>query len=91
MLSFLNEIKLPIIIFASQAQSRQLTLTCPPLTIHLNFTGASTGGPGPMETPFFYGQETKKSAQYNQTAAALSKFTRTDFTDPVEIVPSVGP
>src|SRR5271165_6570200 len=28
-------------------------------------------GPGPMETPFFYGQETKESAAYNQSAAAL--------------------
>lgn len=42
-------------------------------------------GPGPMETPFFYGQETKESAQYNQTAAALSKFTRTGLTDPGDI------
>lgn len=43
-------------------------------------------GPGPMETPFFYGQETKDSAQYNQTAAALSKFTKTGLTDPADIV-----
>ena len=39
-----------------------------------------------METPFFYGQETKDSAQYNQTAAALSKFTKTGLTDPADIV-----
>lgn len=43
-------------------------------------------GPGPMETPFFYGQETKESAQYNQTAAALSPFTKTGLTDPADIV-----
>lgn len=46
-------------------------------------------GPGPMETPFFYGQETKESAAYNQSAAALSKFTRTGLTDPADIVPLV--
>ena len=42
-----------------------------------------------METPFFYGQETKESAQYNQTAAALSKYSRTGLTDPEDIVPLV--
>jgi NAD(P)-dependent dehydrogenase (short-subunit alcohol dehydrogenase family) len=42
-------------------------------------------GPGPMETPFFYGQETKDSAAYNQNAAALSKFTKTGLTDPADI------
>ncbi|MBU6952632.1 SDR family oxidoreductase [Hahella sp. HN01] len=42
--------------------------------------------PGPMETPFFYGQETQESAHYNQTAAALSPFTRTGLTDPQDIV-----
>ena len=42
--------------------------------------------PGPMETPFFYGQETDESAQYNQTAADLSKFTKTGLTDPDDIV-----
>jgi NAD(P)-dependent dehydrogenase (short-subunit alcohol dehydrogenase family) len=46
-------------------------------------------GPGPMETPFFYGQETKESAQYNQTAAALSKYTKTGLTDPEDIIPIV--
>ena len=43
-------------------------------------------GPGPMETPFFYGQETDESAKYIQTAAALSKFTKTGPTDPADIV-----
>jgi NAD(P)-dependent dehydrogenase (short-subunit alcohol dehydrogenase family) len=45
--------------------------------------------PGPMETPFFYGQETAESAKYNQTAADLSKFTKTGLTDPEDIVPLV--
>jgi len=45
--------------------------------------------PGPMETPFFYGQETKDSAEYNQNAADLSKFTATGLTDPRDIVPLV--
>jgi NAD(P)-dependent dehydrogenase (short-subunit alcohol dehydrogenase family) len=45
--------------------------------------------PGPMETPFFYGQETKDSAEYNQNAADLSKFTSTGLTDPRDIVPLV--
>lgn len=43
-------------------------------------------GPGPMETPFFYGQESNESAAYNQSAAALSKFTKTGLTDPADIV-----
>ena len=45
--------------------------------------------PGPMETPFFYGQETDESAKFNQTAADLSKFTKTGLTDPDDIVPLV--
>lgn len=46
-------------------------------------------GPGPMETPFFYGQETKESAAYNQSAAALSKWTKTGLTDIADIAPLV--
>ncbi|OYW75652.1 MAG: short chain dehydrogenase [Verrucomicrobia bacterium 12-59-8] len=46
-------------------------------------------GPGPMETPFFYGQETKESANYNQNAAALSKFTKTGLTDIEDIAPLI--
>ena len=42
--------------------------------------------PGPMETPFFYGQESAESADYNQNAADLSKFTATGLTDPADIV-----
>lgn len=45
--------------------------------------------PGPMETPFFYGQEDEESAKYNQNAADLSKFTATGLTDPHDIVPLV--
>lgn len=45
--------------------------------------------PGPMETPFFYGQETPESASYNQNAADLSRFTKTGLTDPEDIVPLV--
>lgn len=43
-------------------------------------------GPGPMETPFFYGQETPESAAYLQQGAALSPFTKTGLTDPEDIV-----
>lgn len=46
-------------------------------------------GPGPMETPFFYGQETKESTAYNQSAAALSKYTKTGLTDIADITPIV--
>jgi NAD(P)-dependent dehydrogenase (short-subunit alcohol dehydrogenase family) len=46
-------------------------------------------GPGPMETPFFYGQETDASAKYNQTAAALSKYTKTGLTDIEDIAPLI--
>lgn len=49
----------------------------------------TTVGPGPMETPFFYGQETPESAHYNQTAAALSKYTKTGLTDIEDIAPLI--
>lgn len=42
--------------------------------------------PGPMETPFFYGQEDKEAVRYNQTASALSAFTKTGLTNPADIV-----
>ncbi|MBW4594861.1 MAG: SDR family oxidoreductase [Brasilonema angustatum HA4187-MV1] len=45
--------------------------------------------PGPMETPFFYGQETTESAAYHQAAADLSKFTKTGLTDINDIAPLV--
>lgn len=46
--------------------------------------------PGPMETPFFYGQETDESAAYLQQAADLSKFTQTGLTAPEDIVSLVS-
>lgn len=42
-------------------------------------------GPGPMDTPFFYGQESDAAANYHKTAAALSKFSRTGLTEPADI------
>lgn len=44
-------------------------------------------GPGPMDTPFFYGQETQDAQNYHKTAAALSPFSKTGLTDPEDIVP----
>lgn len=38
-------------------------------------------GPGPMDTPFFYGQESKDAVEYHKSAAALSAFSRTGLTD----------
>ncbi len=46
-------------------------------------------GPGPMNTPFFYGQETKESTAYNQAAAALGKYSKTGPTDIDDIAPLV--
>lgn len=46
-------------------------------------------GPGPMDTPFFYGQETDASTQYNKTAAALSNYSRTGLTDIEDIAPLI--
>ncbi len=46
-------------------------------------------GPGPMDTPFFYGQESKESANYHQHAAALSAFSKTGLTDIEDIAPIV--
>jgi NAD(P)-dependent dehydrogenase (short-subunit alcohol dehydrogenase family) len=46
-------------------------------------------GPGPMETPFFYGRETKESAAYHESGAALSRFTKTGLTDIADIAPIV--
>lgn len=42
--------------------------------------------PGPMDTPFFYGQESDDAVRYHQTAAALSPFTQTGLTEPQDIV-----
>ncbi|HOY77961.1 MAG TPA: SDR family oxidoreductase [Hyphomonadaceae bacterium] len=46
-------------------------------------------GPGPMDTPFFYGQEAKEAVQYHSTAAALSPFSKTGLTDIEDIVPLI--
>ncbi|MFG1479999.1 SDR family oxidoreductase [Xanthobacter sp. V4C-4] len=46
-------------------------------------------GPGPMDTPFFYGQETPEAQAYHKTAAALSTRSRTGLTDIEDIVPYI--
>ena len=46
-------------------------------------------GPGPMDTPFFYGQETKDSTAYNKAGAALSKYSKTGLTDIQDIAPLI--
>lgn len=46
-------------------------------------------GPGPMDTPFFYGQESKESAAYHASAAALSSWSRTGLTHIEDIAPIV--
>jgi NAD(P)-dependent dehydrogenase (short-subunit alcohol dehydrogenase family) len=46
-------------------------------------------GPGPMDTPFFYGQESAEAQAYHKTAAALSKFSKTGLTDIEDIVPYI--
>ncbi|MEO1278276.1 MAG: SDR family oxidoreductase [Planctomycetota bacterium] len=45
--------------------------------------------PGPMDTPFFYGQETDEAVKYLSSAADLSKFSRTGLTDIQDIVPLI--
>lgn len=46
-------------------------------------------GPGPMDTPFFYGQEGADAVAYHKSAADLSKFSKTGLTDVEDIVPLV--
>jgi NAD(P)-dependent dehydrogenase (short-subunit alcohol dehydrogenase family) len=46
-------------------------------------------GPGPMDTPFFYGQESEEAQAYHKTAAALSNFSKTGLTDIEDIVPYI--
>lgn len=46
-------------------------------------------GPGPMDTPFFYGQESKDSAAYHASAAALSGYSKKGLTDIEDIAPIV--
>lgn len=44
-------------------------------------------GPGPMDTAFFYGQETPEAVVYHKNAPALAKFTKTGLTDVEDIAP----
>lgn len=46
-------------------------------------------GPGPMDTPFFYGQESKESAAYHSSAAALSPFSKSGLTEISDIAPLI--
>lgn len=46
-------------------------------------------GPGPMDTPFFYGQESAEAQAYHKTAAALSALSKTGLTDIEDIVPHI--
>lgn len=46
-------------------------------------------GPGPMNTPFFYGQETPDSVAYNKAGAALGKYSQTGLTDIEDIAPLI--
>ena len=46
-------------------------------------------GPGPMATPFFYGQESRESVAYHSTAAALSSCSTKGLTDIADIAPLV--
>ena len=46
-------------------------------------------GPGPMDTPFFYGQEGQDAVNYHKTAASLSKFSKTGLTEIEDVVPII--
>ncbi|AWQ06130.1 SDR family oxidoreductase [Bordetella bronchiseptica] len=46
-------------------------------------------GPGPMDTPFFYGQESPEAVAYHQSAAALSPHSPTGLTDIEDVVPFI--
>ena len=46
-------------------------------------------GPGPMDTPFFYGQESDDAQAYHKSAAALSPFSKTGLTDIEDVVPFI--
>lgn len=46
-------------------------------------------GPGPMDTAFFYGQESEEAVAYHKSAAALGKYSRTGLTDIEDIAPIV--
>lgn len=46
-------------------------------------------GPGPMDTPFFYGQEGADAVAYHKTAAALSPSSPTGLTHIEDVVPFI--
>jgi len=46
-------------------------------------------GPGPMDTPFFYGQEGADAVAYHKSAAALSPFSPTGLTHIEDVVPFI--
>ncbi len=46
-------------------------------------------GPGPMDTPFFYGQESADAQAYHKSAAALSPFRNTGLTYIEDVVPFI--
>lgn len=46
-------------------------------------------GPGPMDTPFFYGQESADAVNYHKTAAALSPYSATGLTHIEDVVPFI--
>ena len=46
-------------------------------------------GPGPMDTPFFYGQEGVDAVAYHKTAAALSPFSPSGLTHIEDVVPFI--
>ncbi|KDD54097.1 SDR family oxidoreductase [Bordetella bronchiseptica] len=46
-------------------------------------------GPGPMDTPFFYGQESPEAVAYHQSAAALSPHSPTGLTHIEDVVPFI--
>ena len=46
-------------------------------------------GPGPMDTPFFYGQENADAQAYHKSAAALSTSSKTGLTDIEDVVPFI--
>ncbi|ACI52400.1 short-chain dehydrogenase/reductase SDR [Gluconacetobacter diazotrophicus PA1 5] len=46
-------------------------------------------GPGPMDTPFFYGQEAPEAVSYHRQAAALSAFSPTGLTDIADVAPFI--
>ena len=46
-------------------------------------------GPGPMDTPFFYGQETDETTQFHKSQTAMSEFSSTGLTDIEDIAPYI--